>query len=117
MANSFDAHRLVQLGKIRGQADAVEEALFKAYFTEGRDISDHATLATLAREAGLDASEAEAALSGGAYADEVRRDILEARQVGVTGVPFYVFDRKYAVSGAQESGIFRQVLEQVAGRA
>jgi predicted DsbA family dithiol-disulfide isomerase len=113
VANSFDAHRLVQLGKARGQGDAVEEGLFRAYFTEGRDISHPPTLVAIGAAAGLEASEVEAMLSGDGYAEAVRRDLLEARQVGVTGVPFFVLDRRYAVSGAQESAVFRQVLEQV----
>lgn len=113
VANSFVAHRLVQLGKSRGKGDAVEEALFKAYFTDGRDISDPPTLVALGREAGLEAGEVETMLAGDAFSDAVRRDLLEARQVGVTGVPFFVFDRKYAVSGAQESAVFQQVLRQV----
>lgn len=113
VANSFDAHRLVQLGKARGKGDGVEERLFKAYFTEGRDISHPPTLVALGQEAGLEAAEVEAMLAGDGYADAVRRDLLEARQVGVTGVPFFVLDRKYAVSGAQESATFLRVLEQV----
>lgn len=113
VANSFNAHRLVQLGKARGKGDAVEEGLFKAYFTEGRDISHPPTLVAIGKEAGLEPGEVEAMLAGDAYADAVRRDLLEARQVGVTGVPFFVFDRKYAVSGAQESVVFRQVLQQL----
>jgi protein disulfide-isomerase len=113
VANSFEAHRLVQLGKARGKGDAVEESLFKAYFTEGRDISDPPTLAAIGKECGLEESEVEAMLAGDAYADAVRRDLLEARQVGVTGVPFFVFDRKYAVSGAQDSAVFQKVLRQV----
>jgi predicted DsbA family dithiol-disulfide isomerase len=112
VANSFDAHRLVQLGKARGRGDAVEEGLFRAYFTEGGDIADPATLIAIGEEAGLEAAEVEAMLKEGAYADEVRRDLLEARQVGVTGVPFFVIDRKYAISGAQESAVFLRVLEQ-----
>lgn len=112
VADSYDAHRLVQLAKARGRADAVEKGLFRAYFTEGRDISDHAVLAVIAREAGLDEAEARRSLAEGAYRAEVERDLLEARQVGVTGVPFFVFGRRYAVSGAHESAAFRRVLEQ-----
>jgi predicted DsbA family dithiol-disulfide isomerase len=113
VANSFDAHRLVQLGKARGKGDAVEEALFKAYFTEGRDISDPPTLVAIGVEAGLEGGEVEAMLVGDEFAEAVRRDLLEARQVGVTGVPFFVIDRKYAVSGAQDSAVFQKVLRQV----
>lgn len=112
VANSFDAHRLVQLGKSRGKGDAVEEALFRAYFTEGRDISDPDALAAIGKAAGLDEAEVRAMIVGDAFAAEVERDLLEARQIGVTGVPFFVFDRKYAVSGAQESQAFLGVLQQ-----
>jgi predicted DsbA family dithiol-disulfide isomerase len=112
VANSYDAHRLVQLGKSRGRGDAVEESLFRAYFTEGLDISDSATLAELGARSGLDAGEVRAMLADGSFATEVERDLLEARRIGVTGVPFFVFDRKYAISGAHESGTFRRVLQQ-----
>ena len=105
VANSFDAHRLVQLGKSHGKGDAVEENLFRAYFTEGKDIADHGTLAELGAGAGLDAAEVRAMLADGSYRREVERDLLEARQIGVTGVPFFVFGRKYAISGAHESEI------------
>ena len=112
VANSFDAHRLVQLGKARGRGDAVEENLFRAYFTEGRDISDPETLAELGASSGLDAGEVRAMLAEGGFRPEVERDLLEARQIGVTGVPFFVLDRKYALSGAQESGTFLRVLQR-----
>lgn len=112
VANSFDAHRLVQLGKARGRGDAVEENLFRAYFTEGRDIADPGTLAELGVRSGLDDGEVRAMLAGRGFAPEVERDLLEARQIGVTGVPFFVFDRKYAISGAHESGTFLRALRQ-----
>jgi predicted DsbA family dithiol-disulfide isomerase len=117
VANSFDAHRMVQFSKAHGKGDALEEALFKAYFTEGKDIADHAVLADLAVEAGLNRKEAEDALADGSYADGVRRDILEARQIGVQGVPFFVFDRRFAVSGAQGSEVFLRALEEAAREA
>ena len=112
VANSFDAHRLVQLAKTKGLDGAVEENLFKAYFTEGKDIADRETLAKIGAEAGLDETEIRATLQGDAFAAEVHRDILESRQIGVQGVPFFVVDRKYAVSGAQDSATFLKVLEQ-----
>lgn len=112
VANSFDAHRLVQLAKTHGKSDALEEALFEAYFTRGKDIADPAALADIAEAAGLDRKEAESALADGSFAAEVKRDILEARQIGVTGVPFFVFNRRFAVSGAQDSEVFRRALDQ-----
>lgn len=113
VANSFDAHRLVQLAKARGLGDAMEERLFKSYFSEGGNIADHATLKALAADAGLDAEEAGAVLADAErFAPEVRGDIEEARRLGVNGVPFFVFDRKFAVSGAQPEDVFRRALEQ-----
>lgn len=112
VANSFDAHRLVQLAKARGLGDAMEERLFKGYFSEGASIADHATLLKLAVEAGLDQAEAKAVLESDAYSAEVKGDVREAQQLGVTGVPFFVFDRKFAVSGAQDTSVFLKALER-----
>lgn len=118
VANSFDAHRLVQLAKSRGLGDAMEERLFKSYFSEGGNIADPATLRALAADAGLDAAEAGAVLEdAGRFAPEVRADIEEARRLGVTGVPFFVFDRKFAVSGAQPEDVFRRALEKAGDSA
>jgi predicted DsbA family dithiol-disulfide isomerase len=113
VANSFDAHRLSHFAKKYGKQDAVEELLFKAYFTEGKNTADHETLVSLAEEAGLQGEEVRSMLSGTDYSDEVNRDIYEASQVGARGVPFFVFDNRYAVSGAQPSEIFLQVLNKV----
>jgi predicted DsbA family dithiol-disulfide isomerase len=112
VANSFDAHRLVQAAKVRNLGDAMEERLFRAYFTEGRNIADPATLTQLGVEAGLDEAGVRQALTSDEFAQAVRNDIREARQLGVTGVPFFVLDRKYAVSGAQDSAVFLQALQQ-----
>jgi predicted DsbA family dithiol-disulfide isomerase len=117
VANSFDAHRLVQLAKRDGLGDAMEERLFKAYFSEGRNIADHATLVELSREAGLNEAEAGSVLAGRAFAEEVKADVREAQQLGVTGVPFFVFDRKFAVSGAQDISVFARALEKAAEAA
>ena len=112
LANSFDAHRFTHFAKQYGKQLEAEEMLFQAYFTDGKNIDDHSTLIQLGTEIGLDAALLEKALGNGSYADEVRSDIYEAQQVGVRGVPFFVIDRKYAISGAQESGTFLQALEQ-----
>jgi predicted DsbA family dithiol-disulfide isomerase len=112
VANSFDAHRFAHLAAAHGLGDAAEEALFKAYFTEGRDISDHPTLVQLGTEIGLDAGDIQQALSGDAYASAVHEDIREAAQLGARGVPFFVLDRKYAVSGAQPEDTFAGALTQ-----
>lgn len=110
VANSFNAHRLSHLAKKYGLSDAMEEALFKAYFTQGKNIDDKATLLELAVEVGLKKEDVEIVLFTDQYAQEVKNDILEAQQIGVRGVPFFVIDRKYAVSGAQPSEVFLEAL-------
>lgn len=112
VANSFDAHRLIQLAKSKGKGDAAEERLFKAYFTEGKNTADIPTLIQLGVEIGLDKTEIEAMLAGKQFAAEVLKDISEAEQIGVTGVPFFVFDRKFAVSGAQDTQVFLDTLNK-----
>jgi len=112
VANSFDAHRLIQLAKTVGLADAAEEQLFLAYFTEGKDVSDHAVLKVLGKNIGLDEAQVSEMLNSDKYTKEVQQDIAKAAQTGVRGVPFFVFNRKYAVSGAQSPDIFLQALKQ-----
>ncbi len=112
IANSFKAHTLIQFAKTKGLDDATEEALFKAYFTDGKDVSDTATLVALAVEAGLDANEAAAALEDDTYRYAVSQDLAEARQIGISGVPFFVLNRRYAVSGAQPADSFAAALEK-----
>ena len=111
-ANSFDAHRFSHLAHERGLQDAAEEALFKAHFTEGKNIADRAMLVELGASIGLDAAEVKSVLETQEFSKEVRADIDEARQLRVSGVPFFVFDRKYAVSGAQASEVFLNTLEK-----
>lgn len=115
IANSFDAHRVVQLAKTHGKGDDMEERLFKAYFTEGFNTADHDTLLKLGTDIGLDEAEVKQVLSGNQFATEVKKDISEARQVGVTGVPFFVFNQKYAVSGAQAPETFLGALQKSFG--
>jgi predicted DsbA family dithiol-disulfide isomerase len=110
--NTFDAHRLLHLAGLRGVQEDVKERLFRATFTEGEPISDPATLVRLVAEAGLDADEARAVLASDAYADEVRADEQQAAQLRISGVPFFVFDGKYGVSGAQPAEVLRQVLDR-----
>jgi protein disulfide-isomerase len=112
VANSFDAHKLIQLAKTKGLGDAAEESLFKAYFTDGKDMSDYSTLIQLGNEIGLNEEEITAALSSEEFDSKVNFDISEGSQLGVTGVPFFVFDRKYAVSGAQPIETFLNALKQ-----
>lgn len=110
VANSFDAHRLVQLAKKSGKGDAMEERLFKAYFTEGKNIADHVTLAQLAEDTGLEKEAVGRTLAGRDFTGEVEQDIYEARQIGVRGVPYFVFNDRYAVSGAQPVETFAGAL-------
>ncbi len=110
--NTFDAHRLLHLGAERGVQDEVKERLFRAYFSEGEPIGERETLVRLAAEVGLDPAEAEAVLAADTYDDEVRAEEQEATQLGITGVPFFVVDRRYGVSGAQPADVLLQVLER-----
>lgn len=112
IVNSFNAHRLIQFAKTKGLGDAAEERLFYAYFTEGKDVADLEVLTTLGTEIGLDANELQVAFTDPQFAGQVEEDIEEAKAIGVTGVPFFVFNRKYAVSGAQPSETFLQALER-----
>jgi protein disulfide-isomerase len=112
VANSFDAHRLIQLAKTAGKGDEAEERLFHAYFTEGKDVSDHKVLAELGKDIGLTGEQVNVALNDDKYARKVRDDIDEAAQLGIRGVPFFIFNRKYAVSGAQPEETFLQALRQ-----
>ncbi|HET9833854.1 MAG TPA: DsbA family oxidoreductase [Vicinamibacterales bacterium] len=108
--NTFDAHRLVHLARERGHQDAAVERFFRAYFTEQRSLFDHASLVPLAVGVGLDRDEVQRVLEGDAYSDAVAADNDEARALGVTGVPFFVFDRRLGVSGAQAVEVFADVL-------
>ncbi|WP_233244179.1 DsbA family oxidoreductase [Brumimicrobium oceani] len=112
MVNSLNAHKLLQFAKAKGLGSEAEEVLFRAFFTDGENIADQATLVALGKEIGLEKSEVQTALSDKKYEDLVKADIQEARQVGVQGVPFFVMDRKYAVSGAQPAQAFTQNLEK-----
>lgn len=112
VANSFNAHRFSHLAKKHGVQHEAEEALFRAYFTEGKNIDDAETLADIGKSLGIDRHKVLEMLKSDAYDDEVRMDLHEARQIGVTGVPFFVFDRKYAVSGAQPVEVFTETLNK-----
>jgi len=109
--NTFDAHRVLHLAAGHDVQDAVKERLLRGYFTEGEAISDHATLARLAAEAGLDADEVRTVLASDAYADAVRADERQAQAYGITAVPFFVVDRRYGVAGAQPPEALLEVLE------
>jgi predicted DsbA family dithiol-disulfide isomerase len=112
-ANTFLAHQLIHFAAHQGKQGEMKERLFAAYYLEGQNVGEIDTLARLAAEIGLDADEARHALLASTYANEVRRDEYEAQQIQVRGVPFFVFDDKYAVSGAQPSEVFAEVLDTV----
>ncbi|GAA0552392.1 protein disulfide isomerase FrnE [Paractinoplanes ferrugineus] len=111
MINTLDAHRMIHLAKAHGRETAMVERLFKAEFTDGLNLADHTVLADLAAELGLDRTEAATALRTGAYEKDIRADLAQARQLGISGVPFFVFDNKRAVSGAQPVETFRKALD------
>ena len=112
IANSFDAHRVIQLAKTHNLTNEVEERFFKAYFTEGAIMSDHKTLLRLGVEAGLNEAEVQGVLGSDKFALDVKADVAEAQQIGVRGVPFFVFNRRYAISGAQDTAVFLETLRR-----
>jgi len=112
VANSFNGHRLIQFAKTKGLGNEAEEELFKAHFTEGKNIDNTEVLLQTAINIGLDENEAREMLASGAFAKEVKQDEMQAQQFGISGVPFFVLNDKYAVSGAQSPETFLQALEQ-----
>ncbi|TDQ06912.1 DsbA family oxidoreductase [Pedobacter metabolipauper] len=113
VANSFDAHRLIQLAKSNDLGDEVEEQLFVAYFTSGKDISNHQTLVEIGTGIGLNKLSIETMLSSDEFTDEVRYDEQMAQNIGIQGVPFFIFNQKLAVSGAQPPETFLGAMKQV----
>lgn len=112
IVNSLKAHQLIQFAKSKNLGNEAEERLFKAFFIEGKNIADTETLAQLGKDFGLDKSELKASLDDEKYKYETAQDIQEAQNLGVNGVPFFVFDRKYAVSGAQPAEAFLETLNK-----
>ena len=113
MVNTMTAHRLGVLAREDGLGVEWDELVKRAYFTQGRNIADHDELRALAAEVGLRPQDVESVLADeSAYSQEVMADIAQARQIGVQGVPFFVFDRKYGVSGAQPPEQFLQTLDK-----
>jgi predicted DsbA family dithiol-disulfide isomerase len=115
--NTFDAHRLIHLAAAHNQQAQAKERLLRAYFTEGLPISDRDTLVTIGIKLGLAGDEVRAMLQGDAYADEVRADEQRAAAFGIRGVPFYLIDEQYGVSGAQPPAVFLNALEQAQAAA
>jgi predicted DsbA family dithiol-disulfide isomerase len=110
--NTFDAHRLLHHAATLGLQNELQERLFAATFTERHPIGDPETLVKLASDAGIDEADARRVLQSRDYADDVRADEVEAMEMGVRGVPFFVFDRRYGVSGAQPPSVLREVLDR-----
>jgi predicted DsbA family dithiol-disulfide isomerase len=113
-ANTVDAHRLILLARAHGREWELAEALFAAYFSSGADLNDHAQLTAIAAGVGLDQAAVRAHLAGSAGAADVAASQDEAAQLGIRGVPFYVIDGRYAISGAQPVGVFVQALDRIA---
>lgn len=112
VANSFDAHRLMQLAKTKNLGAEMKEVLFKAHFEEGLNIDDKPTLKKIGKSIGLEDADVDRTLFTDEFAEKVEEDKLTAAQIGVRGVPFFVFNKKYAVSGAQPEEAFLEVLEK-----
>lgn len=112
VANSFNAHQFAHFTKQFGKQNEAEELLFRSHFSDGKNIDDISVLIDLAKELALDTEALKKALENDNFSDNVKADILETQQIGVKGVPFFVFDRKYAASGAQNEEVFLQTLEK-----
>jgi predicted DsbA family dithiol-disulfide isomerase len=110
VANTKNAHRLIHLAKSSGKGDAMKERLLSAYFSEGKNVDDPETLMALGQEVGVKEVEIKKMLESNLFEDAVDQDIYESRQIGVRGVPFFVLDRKFGVSGAQPPEVFEQTL-------
>ena len=115
--NTFDAHRLLHAAIAAGAQDALAERIFAAYMHEGRLVSDHAVLAELATDVGLDADWAQSILATDTHADAVRADEQTAGDLGITGVPFFLVAGRYGIGGAQPADVLRQVFERARGES
>ncbi|OAS19717.1 DsbA family oxidoreductase [Paenibacillus oryzisoli] len=113
LTNTFDAHRLRLFAEQYGQGAAISELLFRAYFTESRNLSDHNILADIAAAVGIDRNEALSVLASDQFAQSVRNEEENGSRMGIRGVPYYVINGKHAISGAQASGVFLNALQQL----
>jgi predicted DsbA family dithiol-disulfide isomerase len=111
--NSFDAHRLIHLAAEHGLQETVIERLSAAYLTEGKHIGHHETLIQIGVEAGLDEADVTKMLNSNSYADAVRKDEYEAQNLRIKGVPFFLINQKYSISGAQPQEVFAEALEKI----
>lgn len=112
VANSFDAHRLSHFAKQYNLQKEVVEKLFAAYFTEGKNIADHNTLIQIGKDAGLNPSQLNEVLSSDQFEEEVKKDMYDAQLAGIRGVPYFLFNKKQFISGAQETKVFTAMLEK-----
>ncbi len=112
VANSFTAHRLIHLAAAHGKQDAAKERLLSDHFEHGKDIGSREYLTSLSKDLGIGAGEVDELFSTDKYADDVRFDFEEGRSLGISGVPFFVIDRKFGLSGAQPTGTFTAALNQ-----
>ena len=112
VANTFPAHKLIHFAAKSNKANEAEELLFHAYFIDGKNIADHEVLVNIAEELGLDTDQAQYVLNSDSFDYEVQQDILEARNIGVSGVPFFVLNDKYTISGAQPADLFVEALKK-----
>lgn len=113
VANSFTALRVLEYAKQHGAGNEMKEALLSAHFEKGLNTGDTPTLLEIAESLGLDTKELATQLEAGAFAEDVKADISQAQQIGVTGVPFFVLDGKYGISGAQPAEVFANALTEV----
>ena len=109
--NTIDAHRLIRLAGEHGVQDPVVEALFRCYFEQGADIGDPAQLAEIGNEGGLDAGVTRVHLASDEGIEEIKAEDLQARRLGVNGVPCFIIDRRYAISGAQAPEVFERIFD------
>ncbi|KPQ09373.1 MAG: putative dithiol-disulfide isomerase involved in polyketide biosynthesis [Algoriphagus marincola HL-49] len=112
VANTKNAHRLIHFAKKQGKGGEMKERLLKAYFSDGENVDDPNTLIKLGAEIGLNESEIKSMLASNQFDDAVDQDIYESRLIGVRGVPFFVLDRKFGISGAQPDEVFEETLEK-----
>lgn len=112
VVDTSDAHKLIHFAQENGKGSEIEEELFKAYFIEGKNVADFEVLSDLSDKIGLDKEKTLEILNSDSYVFDIASDILEARNIGVTGVPFFVIDRKYTISGAQSIEYFESALIQ-----
>ena len=110
--NTLNAHRLMLYAERTGRQDALAEELFRAHFTEGANLTDRDTLADVAARVGIDRKDVSGYLAGDADRDQIARADVEARSAGINGVPFFIFNRKVGVSGAQDPEMLLDAMEQ-----